>query len=165
MGRINSPIPIRGIVAGNDVYMRGFHRGNPGGLDAVDTDLAVGNIKDGETIFGKLGTYEGAAPSITQAVIANNTSTGAGWTSIGSGLVPAAASKVYVWGTCGPYVTSNPGHVRVTYNGVERVLISGQWRGAASWIGDSIGSDANVIVYTKHYSGSEIQSEGGGVYV
>ncbi len=61
MGRVNSPIPVRKLAAGNDTYQRGFHKGNPSGLDAVDADLAVGNIADGVTIFGKLGTYTGGA--------------------------------------------------------------------------------------------------------
>jgi len=56
MGRINSPIPIRKLSATSNEYDRGFHKGNPGGLDAVDTDLATGNIKDGVNIFGKVGT-------------------------------------------------------------------------------------------------------------
>ena len=61
MSRVNSPIPVRKLAAGNDAYTRGFHEGNPGGLDAVDVDLAVGNIADGVTIFGKLGTLAAGA--------------------------------------------------------------------------------------------------------
>ena len=61
MPRINSSIPVREIAAASDIYNRGYHKGNPGGLDAVDTDLAGGNIKEGVTIFGKLGTYAGEA--------------------------------------------------------------------------------------------------------
>lgn len=48
--------PLGAIVAANDNYDKGYHEGNPGGLDAIDTDLAPGNIKSGITIFGKLGT-------------------------------------------------------------------------------------------------------------
>ncbi len=43
------------IVAANDNYPAGYHAGNVGGLDAVDPDLAVGNIKAGATIFGFAG--------------------------------------------------------------------------------------------------------------
>lgn len=50
--------PLRAIVAANDNYEEGYHKGNAGGLDAIDTDLAPGNIKDTVTIFGKLGTLE-----------------------------------------------------------------------------------------------------------
>jgi len=70
MARINSPIPIRKLSATSDKYDRGFHKGNPGGLDAVDTDLAAGNIKDGVTIFGKLGTFTGGP--LVQDVVGEN---------------------------------------------------------------------------------------------
>ncbi len=55
MGRVSAKVPIRKLIATDDVYDRGFHKGNPGGLDAVDADLAPANIADGVTIFGKLG--------------------------------------------------------------------------------------------------------------
>ncbi|GAI92356.1 unnamed protein product [marine sediment metagenome] len=53
--------PLKEIVAVNDNYDKGYHEGNPGGLDAVDTDLAPGNIADGITIFGVLGTLAAGA--------------------------------------------------------------------------------------------------------
>ncbi len=59
MARVNSPIPVRKLAAASDVYARGFHEGNPAGLDGVDADLAADNIADGVTIFGKLGTFVG----------------------------------------------------------------------------------------------------------
>ncbi len=61
MGRVSAKVPIRQLSASNDVYDRGFHQGNPGGLDAVDVDLAAGNIADGVTIFGFLGTLAAGA--------------------------------------------------------------------------------------------------------
>lgn len=51
-------MPIKAIVAGSDLYEEGYHAGDGGGLDAIDTDLAVGNIKKDVVIFGKTGTYE-----------------------------------------------------------------------------------------------------------
>ncbi len=59
MPRVNSPIPVREIAAGSDTYDRGYHKGDSGGLDAVDPDLAAGNIASGVTVFGKAGTYTG----------------------------------------------------------------------------------------------------------
>jgi len=47
---------IKAIVAANDNYEAGYHRGNAGGLDAIETDLVVGNIKLAVNIFGKVGT-------------------------------------------------------------------------------------------------------------
>lgn len=49
-------MPTVAIVAANDDYPAGYHAGNAGGLDAIDTDLAPANIKSGVTIFGKVGT-------------------------------------------------------------------------------------------------------------
>ena len=50
-------IPTVAISAGSDTYPTGYHAGDAGGLDAIDTDFVVSNIKDGVTMFGKLGTY------------------------------------------------------------------------------------------------------------
>lgn len=49
-------MPTVAIVAGNDTYSAGYHAGDAGGLDAIDTDLAPANIKSGTNIFGKVGT-------------------------------------------------------------------------------------------------------------
>ena len=49
-------LPTVAIVAASDAYPAGYHVGNVGGLDAIDVDLAPGNIKSGVTIFGKVGT-------------------------------------------------------------------------------------------------------------
>lgn len=56
MGRINSPIPTRKLVATSTTYKRGYHRGDAGGLVAVEEHLVEGNIADGVEIFGVLGT-------------------------------------------------------------------------------------------------------------
>jgi len=58
-------MPTRELKASSDAYGRGYHKGNPGGLDAVDTDLAEANIKQGVTIFGKEGSY---APTLSNDV-------------------------------------------------------------------------------------------------
>ncbi len=50
--------PLKAIVAANDNYEAGYHKGNAGGLDAIDTDLATANIKNGITIFGKVGSAD-----------------------------------------------------------------------------------------------------------
>jgi len=51
-------MPTVAIVAANDNYPAGYHAGNVGGLDAIDTDLATANIKYGVTIFGKAGSTD-----------------------------------------------------------------------------------------------------------
>lgn len=50
--------PLKAIVDVNDNYEPGYHKGNAGGLDAIDTDLATANIKNGITIFGKAGSAD-----------------------------------------------------------------------------------------------------------
>lgn len=58
-------MPIVAIVAANDNYPAGYHAGDAGGLDAIDADLAPGNIKLGVDIFGKVGTViEGGVETI-----------------------------------------------------------------------------------------------------
>ena len=49
-------IPTRAIVDTNANYPLGYHRGNVGGLPAVEADLIAANIKFGVTMFGILGT-------------------------------------------------------------------------------------------------------------
>lgn len=53
-------MPTVAIVAGSDAYPVGYHAGDAGGLDAIDTDLAPANIAVGTTIFGHIGTHAGA---------------------------------------------------------------------------------------------------------
>lgn len=48
--------PPKTLSDANDTVEQGFYAATT--LSAVDPDLAVGNIKTGTTIFGKLGTYE-----------------------------------------------------------------------------------------------------------
>lgn len=50
-------MPTVTIVAANDNYPAGYHAGDGGGLDAIDTDLTPTNIKSGVNIFGKVGTF------------------------------------------------------------------------------------------------------------
>lgn len=50
------------LSAANETVAKGVYVATT--LSTVDTDLAVGNIKDGETIFGFLGTFEGAAGAL-----------------------------------------------------------------------------------------------------
>jgi len=59
-------MPTVAIVAANDNYPAGYHVGNVGGLEAIDADLAVENIKNGVTIFGKEGTLVGLDYAISE---------------------------------------------------------------------------------------------------
>lgn len=76
MPRWNNAFPTAKIVAANDNYPEGYHKGNPGGLDAIETDLAPGNIKDTVNIFGKVGTIEPLPPNATLADFQANAATG-----------------------------------------------------------------------------------------
>ncbi len=82
MPRWSNAFPTAKIVDTSDDYKEGYHGGNPGGLDAVDTDLAPANIKQGVTIFGKLGTLVGGP--LSEDVTGENGCTiapggGSGW--------------------------------------------------------------------------------------
>ena len=48
--------PAKTLSAANDTVEQGFYAATT--LDAVDADLAAGNIKHGVTIFGKAGSYD-----------------------------------------------------------------------------------------------------------
>ncbi|MBA7656543.1 hypothetical protein ES703_64469 [subsurface metagenome] len=67
-------IPTRAITDANANYPRGYHRGNVGGLPAVEPDLIVDNIKLGITMFGIPGTmgrwiYDLSFPELAKLVI------------------------------------------------------------------------------------------------
>lgn len=67
-------IPTRAITDANANYPRGYHRGNVGGLPAIEPDLIAANIKYGITAFGILGTmvawiYDLSFPELAKLVI------------------------------------------------------------------------------------------------
>lgn len=64
-------MPTKAIVAGSDLYEEGYHAGDPGGLDAIDTDLAPAKIKKDVVIFGKTGTY---TPTLAEDVLGSQIS-------------------------------------------------------------------------------------------
>ena len=55
-------IPTRTLSAENETIAAGYYAATT--LSAVDTDLTVGNIKTGITIFGKLGTFTTGATAV-----------------------------------------------------------------------------------------------------
>ena len=61
------------IVANNNAYPAGYHAGNGGGLNSVDTTLSAGNIKSGVTILGTAGSY---SPTLTVGTVNGNTTGG-----------------------------------------------------------------------------------------
>ena len=65
------------LAAGANAYPAGYHAG-AASLTAVDGDLAAGNIADGITIFGVLGTFTGGAlvEDIVSGTISTITTTG-----------------------------------------------------------------------------------------
>ncbi len=107
-------MPTVAIVAANDNYPAGYHAGNAGGLDAIDTDLAPANIKNGVNIFGKTGTVKAVHDRDNHAAIAMATSTisdvalyhvyasGSTWT-IKSGYVYSVTAHAMIFGTYGGY--------------------------------------------------------------
>jgi len=77
-------MPTKAIVAGAETYEEGYHAGDAGGLSAIDTDLAVGNIKKDVTIFGKVGTVKDSAALAAEATVAMMQT----WAAIGTMLNP-----------------------------------------------------------------------------
>ncbi|MBA7597927.1 hypothetical protein ES703_04935 [subsurface metagenome] len=69
-------LPTKAIVAGGDTYEEGYHAGDPGGLSAIDADLAPANIKKDVNIFGKVGTLAEAPAELTVADFQVNPATG-----------------------------------------------------------------------------------------
>ncbi len=125
-------------------------------LSTVDADLAVGNIKDGVTIFGKLGTFAGAAPTVTLRASGEDVKNTAinTWETMVTVSIPAAALKV-ILSFChiimvgsGSYTQDYRGY----YNGVQR-YVGAQTGNLKSdrgyWIGDGVGSAADAYCQTK----------------
>ena len=132
-------MPTVAIVAANDNYPAGYHAGNVGGLDAIDTDLAPENIKKDVVIFGKTGTFESTLSGTELWPEACDTTGNADWENMpgASGDVPATALKVYLWCTA-----AYNAQTRVLYDGVEKCLADESE--SASWYGDALGSLATV---------------------
>lgn len=143
------------LAAASEVVAKGVY--DPTTLSAVDADLAVANIKDAVTIFGKLGTFAGADPTITRLALVEAVSCGTSWTEVLSVTVPAAAKTVIIITVGGTgSATGRDNGLRGLYNGVQRFIT--EWNGASGsprrrdWFGDTIGSDA--IAKVDHYSES-----------
>ena len=150
--------PLKAIVAANDNYEAGYHKGNPGGLDAVDTDLAPANIKKDVVIFGITGTYEQTI-SVTEALAATNSGndlTGS-WLTIFTVPIPANQIRVFCWANI---VSENPDdvwEVQILYNGVQKATASGTGdhvNHPCQWEGAGLGSAANILIQSKKSSGS-----------
>jgi len=67
-------IPTRAITDASANYPQGYHRGNVGGLPAIEPDLIAANIKWGITEFSILGTmvqwiYDLSFPALAKLVI------------------------------------------------------------------------------------------------
>lgn len=57
MSRFSGAFPEQKLNPASTAYRKGEHPGNTSGLPGVDADLVAGNIRNGVTIFGVLGTY------------------------------------------------------------------------------------------------------------
>lgn len=144
------------LNAANELVNRGIY--NPTTLSAVDPDLAVGNIADGVTIFGKVGTLEA---TVTELLSVHGTTYVADWGGAGwnfqlkvSDTVPAAAVKVMLLLAASCEAADAGG--KILYNGVERVSIAEsidpKMGCLCRWLGDGIGSNATVEYWPKGVS-------------
>lgn len=155
--------PLKAIVAANDNYEAGYHKGNAGGLDAIDTDLAAANIKEAVTIFGKLGTYAGAAPTLNTGIaFFENDAVGSHhtWFTKGTCEVPANAITVAVQGWIHESSDTEQ-KVRCTYNAVQKYLVEETYmcvEGQAVFAGIGSGATLNL-----DYNGEGFTSECAGV--
>ena len=93
---INGTPPLKAIVAASEAYPKGWHEGDVGGLSAIETNLAPANIKETTSIFGKVGTYEGEAPTVIQRIFYQNNSIGVDdeWVTKGTFAIPASAKRI-----------------------------------------------------------------------
>lgn len=162
---INAKPPLKEIVAASDAYPKGWHEGNPGGLDAIDTDLAAGNIKDGIIIFGKLGTLT-VTPTVTSEISGNcNKYNSLVYTTCITGTITGGKDKV-VFSLCAGgagFVTQ----ARWMYDGVERVFQSASYTTFNSVIINGLAGDATATLEYKSnvanknaYTGGEAVSIG-----
>lgn len=157
------------IVAGSDLYEEGYHAGNVGGLDAIDTDLAPANIKKDVVIFGKVGTYEEII--VTTALFElhfNQENVGTVWETIPelAGEVPANALKVQIVASARTFGGVGNGDIQILYNSVQKATasISESNTQATYWEGEGLGSAAELEVQLKIDSGSGFVSSSGGAY-
>lgn len=163
MPRWNNTFPTAKIVATSDNYPQGYHAGNPGGLDAIDTDLAVGNIKKDVNIFGKVGTYEAPALSATKILDVageNEVNIPSVYTDYQSVEIPAAAKYVVLTLNCYMSLDNLMAYNRVIYNGVERIaenyptgINTTEDTTIQSWSGAGVGIAADAKFQAKYYSG------------
>jgi len=65
-------MPTKAIVAAAETYEEGYHAGNPGGLSAIEADLAPANIKEAVNLFGKVGTLESVPAIIASETLRNS---------------------------------------------------------------------------------------------
>ncbi len=122
-GSVKTGTGTKTLSVDNDTVAAGYYAATT--LSAVDTDLAVGNIKNGVTIFGKLGTY--TPYTITEAIAASHsepTLTGSYVTKF-SATIPASAQKVIAWANF--HVGGGGGTVstQIYYNGVQLAVATG----------------------------------------
>jgi hypothetical protein len=151
-------MPTKAIVAAAETYEEGYHAGNPGGLSAIDTDLAVGNIKKTVNIFGKVGTYE-EIPTITELFFEEGLQqAGNNWYLMKEDTVPAAALKVIAAMATGDKAGADCG-AKIIYNGVERAKVDWDampdYGALARWGGDGVGSSAIIQMWIRSSGGAD----------
>lgn len=117
-------MPTKAIVATNDDYEAGYHEGNPGGLAAIDTDLAPANIKEGIAIFGKLGTLA-LTLTLTEQWAPNDYSTdeasGTDWKTVEE--TNLTSGKFIAW-IQGRGVDPAAGSIRILVDEVQKLISS-----------------------------------------
>lgn len=173
--QLTGTMPTKAIVAANDLYEAGYHVGNAGGLDAIDPDLAPANIKQGVTIFGKVGTYVMTANLIESFHSASSTTSSTTWTAVSTQTIPATAKKVYLHCACAVGGDWDAGgstaYARCLYNAVERCAAtysnaSANGINGGRWSGNGIGSSASAVLQKKDKAGGgDARVSGGCQYV
>lgn len=126
--RKTGTLPTKAIVAGAETYEEGYHAGNPGGLSAIDTDLAVENIKKDVVIFGKVGTFESTL-TVTEewaAADADTYTNAQVWTTLRE-ITIDAAKKIIVWlQIWSEYITTGTGIIegQILVDDVQKAYVS-----------------------------------------
>ncbi len=128
-------------------------------LSVIDADLAVGNIKSGQTIFGKAGIYTGPAladdilGSTVSAVLADQTGGYSGYTPITATTEVTLASKTQSYDASSLAVGVAAGNFRATDSNIKiRLVMDGVQVAEGAYVMNA--GDKHVVMATRALSGS-----------
>lgn len=164
MPRWSAEKPAVAIVATGDDYDEGYHKGNVGGLDAVDTDLAPGHIEDGVTIFGKLGTFvggplaedvlgSGVSPTERDSQFTNGHYYGEIWVPANGTLDMATTTPDFTAGSLAVGSAFLYGHAKVADKMKFQLVMGGTVVGETAFLLPFEDIEVQVLVATRALSG------------